>query len=93
MIQELRNRMTLMGPFIEEDDSDDDGELEKKEMIQRSSSQANKPAAPIFLGASGLLLNELKMSLPISLAVVGGDEDEEEVLGNTEFVGDDETHY
>ena len=70
MIHELRNRITQMRPL-----DDDDSDLEMEAESATKARLAHQPAPPIFLGASGLLLDELKMSLPMP-SLLGGQEEE-----------------
>ena len=72
MIQELRKRITLMRPL-----DDDDSDHETEAQLATKTRRSREPAPPIFLGASGLLLNELKMSLPMPSHSAG---QEEEIL-------------
>jgi hypothetical protein len=72
MIRELQNRITLMRP-LEDDDEDDELETE----AAKAARLGRAPAAPLFLGASGSLLSELRMTLPAP-SQMG---EEEQVLG------------
>lgn len=70
MIRELQNRITMMRP-----PDDDDSEEEKETDVAKAARLGRAPAAPLFLGATGTLLNELKES-----SLLAGAE-EEQVLG------------
>jgi hypothetical protein len=76
MIQELRSRIMLMRSMEEEEEEESDQEIETE--IREAAKLSRETAPPVFLGASGLLLSELKMSLPMS--TLAGRQEEEVVL-------------
>lgn len=79
MVSELQNRIkALIQPneHIEAEDSDPEEET--------TTRIARQPSAPLFLGASGSLLSELKQSIPSGRILgtkIGSDEEEEISVG------------
>jgi hypothetical protein len=68
LVKELQNRITTFRP-PEDDEEEEESEAEK------AAKAARAPTNPLFLGASGSLLSELKLSMPST----GGSE--EHILG------------
>ncbi|CAJ1954446.1 unnamed protein product [Cylindrotheca closterium] len=79
MVSELQNRIKALvqDEEIEEDESDSED--------QKAARLARAPTAPLFLGASGSLLAELKQSIP-SMGVLGSEIGND---GNEEIIGED----
>ena len=69
MVQELQNRITAIRQAEEEEDDQDDLKTDA------TKNKSRLPAAPLFLGVSGSLLNELRQTLPLRSS-----NDEEHVL-------------
>lgn len=80
MIQELQNRILIMRDDDDDDDSDNENDesMRSHQKSRLSSYHEGEPSAPVFLGASGSLLTELKMSLPTTCL---SDQTEHEIVG------------
>jgi hypothetical protein len=73
MVSELQNRIkTLCPPELEDEESESEEE--------KAAKAARQPAAPLFLGASGSLLSELKQSIP-SMVIDPDENAGEELIG------------
>lgn len=77
MVKELQKRISMISQPEEEDETEE-GFLQVKaeQSAVERALQARAPTAPLFLGVSGPMLNELKLAIPSS-----GKEAEEEILG------------
>ena len=63
MVQELQNRITAMRQAEDGEDEDQD-DLGTATSVKNLAQSSRLPAAPLFLGAAGSLLSELRQTLP-----------------------------
>ena len=76
MVSELQNRIKTL-ELAEEIEEDEESDSEE----QKAARLARQPTAPLFLGASGSLLSELKQSIPSIGFLNSGNNGEEEIIG------------
>lgn len=64
MVMELQRRISKLRPTEDDDEEEEKDGGSDTEM--KTAKERRAPAAPLFLGASGALLSELKLSIPSS---------------------------